>query len=175
MMEKNVVFSDINVLAKYVIDTSDREMTPLRLQKTLYFLFAFYGATYGQLGNKDEEDKVFEGSISYPKYLFNENIEAWNYGPVVRDVYFTFKNHPEKINESETWITEEEKKSQELDEQRRNINDVLEQVIYQTDKMGDFELVDRTHEDKEWKLAFEDGQREMNKELIIEGYKPSVL
>ncbi|GBD76683.1 hypothetical protein TEHN7126_2382 [Tetragenococcus halophilus subsp. halophilus] len=163
MMEKNVVFSDINVLAKYVIDTSDREMTPLRLQKTLYFLFAFYGATYGQLASQNEEDMVFEGSGSYPKYLFDEDIEAWNYGPVIRDIYKTYKYESDKINNAETWKPESDRDL--------NISDVIDQVIKQTDEMGDFSLVDRTHEDEEWKRAFDNDQDYMDKDAIIEEYK----
>ncbi|EMF0072755.1 hypothetical protein PIF88_001636 [Enterococcus hirae] len=89
MSEKQtkVVFDNILTLAKLVKSKSRREMTPLRLQKTLYFIFAFYGATLGQLNSENEGDSKFEGSSDYPKYLFKENFEAWQYGPVLRSIY----------------------------------------------------------------------------------------
>lgn len=62
-MEGKVVFPDINVLVKFVLNDLDkykREKTPLRLQKTLYFLFAFYGATYGQLRKEKEEEAIYK-------------------------------------------------------------------------------------------------------------------
>ncbi|HHT9201162.1 hypothetical protein LOQ55_00010 [Staphylococcus aureus] len=31
-----------------------KNISPLRLQKTLYFLFAYYGASYGQLSKSKE-------------------------------------------------------------------------------------------------------------------------
>jgi len=65
-----VLFSTIFIdLAKLIKTKTKREMTPLRLQKTLYFVYAFYGATLGLLSEDNEEDNVFEGSSNYPKYL----------------------------------------------------------------------------------------------------------
>ena len=125
----SVVFDNIYSLAKLIKTKTKREMTPLRLQKTLYFVYAFYGATLGLLSEDNEEDNVFEGSSNYPKYLFNERFEAWQYGPVLR----------------------------------------------QTDEMGDFTLVERSHEDSEWKNAFKEGQREMDPEKIIEEYKLELI
>jgi uncharacterized phage-associated protein len=168
-MDENqeVVFDNINVLAKFVCDNSIRKMTPLRLQKTLYFLFAFYGATYGLLNNENVEEKHFEGSADYPKHLFKENFEAWQYGPVIREIYKNNKYHQDVIESSEIW--------QPANDQEDSIKELLIQVIHQTDEMGDFTLVERTHEDLEWKRAFDDGQGEMNKESIIEEYKLEVF
>lgn len=60
------------------------DMGPIRLQKTLYFLFAFYGATYGSIGNENNEEKnelLSEvDSDSYPKQLFADDFEAWQFG-----------------------------------------------------------------------------------------------
>ena len=47
-------------------------MTNLRLQKLLYFAQGWYLARYG-------------------KPLFSDEIEAWTYGPVVPEVYQTYK------------------------------------------------------------------------------------
>jgi uncharacterized phage-associated protein len=47
---------------------------PLKLQKLLYFAQGTHFALY------DEE-------------LFEDDLEAWVHGPVVRDIYFKFKNY----------------------------------------------------------------------------------
>ncbi|MGO5251719.1 hypothetical protein ACTQ2Q_10270, partial [Atopobiaceae bacterium LCP21S3_F11] len=59
--------------------------------------------------------------------------------------------------------------------QERAVDELITQVIKQTDEMGDFTLVERSHEDLEWQNAYQDNQREMNKDKIIEEYKASVI
>ncbi len=49
------------------------EVTPLALQKMLYFIQGIY-------------------MVSYNKELFDEDCEAWAHGPVYKDVYEVFKN-----------------------------------------------------------------------------------
>ncbi|MCD5030188.1 Panacea domain-containing protein [Enterococcus asini] len=168
-MCESVVFDDIRVLIKYISQKSTRPMTPLRIQKTLYFLFAFYGATYGKLNSSNEEENKFEGlgEQDYPKYLFKEEFEAWNYGPVIRSVYKMKKYNPEELEDADGWNIETE-----ID---KNIQDLLNQVIEQTDELGDFQLVERSHEDMAWKNAFEQGQPTMKKELIIGEYAKDVF
>lgn len=166
---ESVVFEDIKVLIKYISEKSTRPITPLRLQKTLYFLFAFYGATYGKLNSSNEGDSKFEGlgEQDYPKYLFMEEFEAWNYGPVIRSVYTMKKYSPAKLEEATDWNVDSE-----VD---KNIQNLLNQVIEQTDELGDFQLVERSHEDMAWKKSFEKGQTTMSKESIIEEYAKDVF
>lgn len=63
----------IESACNYIIGKSI-EITPLALQKLLYFSQAFH--------------KVFMG-----KFMFEENCEAWVHGPVYRDVYYKYKDH----------------------------------------------------------------------------------
>jgi len=51
----------------------EKPLTHLKLQKLIYFCYAWYA------GN-------------YEKELFSEDIEAWQYGPVIRKVYLEFVN-----------------------------------------------------------------------------------
>ncbi|WP_167762518.1 Panacea domain-containing protein [Brevundimonas intermedia] len=63
-------------VANYILDRAKEEGIPIRqlkLQKILYFCYAWYA------GNKGEE-------------LFSEDVEAWQFGPVVREVYLEFKD-----------------------------------------------------------------------------------
>lgn len=64
-------------IAEYFISYANRhniEMTPLYLQKHLYFAQAWYLAKYGE-------------------NLFKEDIEAWTLGPVVPEIYREFKSY----------------------------------------------------------------------------------
>lgn len=74
MEQKTVTALDI---ANYFVQVSSQEdepdLTNLKLQKLLYFAQGKYLAKFG-------------------KPLFSEEIEAWDYGPVVSDVYHQFKH-----------------------------------------------------------------------------------
>lgn len=132
-------------------------ITPLRLQKSLYFLFAFYGASYGKINN---EDGIAEDS--YPKYLFEGKFEAWQYGPVDRDIY-------SKNKKGELVATEWEPKT----EKDRNVLLLIDEVLEAVNQLGDFELVERSHQDLAWQKArtpLEDKPQLMNNDLIIEDY-----
>lgn len=61
-------------LAKYIINTSPRRMSNLELQKTMYFAELDYRKRTGQ-------------------QLIKEDFEAWQYGPVVPDVYNDYRDY----------------------------------------------------------------------------------
>jgi len=63
----------IESVANYIISKS-AEITPLALQKLLYFSQSFYRTFIGE-------------------FLFNDDCEAWVHGPVYRDIYFKYKDH----------------------------------------------------------------------------------
>lgn len=164
IMERKYVFDDINVLISHVLSKSARKVTPLRLQKTLYFMFAYYGSTYGRF-NVDNELYMEEGGgLVYPKFLFSNLFEAWQYGPVIRPVYFSFKNNPEEYVAKE-WEPDED------NEIEKDVLSVLDLVIEEVDTQGDFSLVERSHEDSEWINAFErkNGEK-MDPCKIVEDY-----
>jgi len=65
----------VEAICNDIILRANREsirITPLKLQKLLYLLYGYYAA---------ETDS----------YLFKDAFEAWEFGPVVRDVYIQFK------------------------------------------------------------------------------------
>ena len=65
------------------------EASPIKIQKTLYFLFAFYGATYGKLSGEESFGEL--ESVNYTNFLFEPKFEAWKYGPVDDDVYTAYR------------------------------------------------------------------------------------
>lgn len=64
-------------IAEYIVSLANPEfgdsITNLKLQKLLYYTQGFNLAIHGQI-------------------LFEENIEAWQYGPVVPEVYHEYKH-----------------------------------------------------------------------------------
>lgn len=168
MSNDNVIFPEIDTLISHLKFLKKDKLTPIRLQKALYFLFAFYGASYGQLTASAAGEGSFEGTEedAYPKYLFEEQFQAWKFGPVIPTVYHDFKNNEIEANE---WIANNPKED--------NVKHLIEEVMTQLDEMGDFELVERTHEDSSWKSIYRNGQgqsEQMDSDDIIEEYRTTV-
>lgn len=136
-------------VARYVINYSNKmnySISNLKLQKLLYFIQAYYLA--------------FTPSH---KPCFSEEIEAWNFGPVVPSVYHEFKsfgggdipyvNSYYKLgNENNLWSIEEVPFDDNCisKEDKKIINDII-------DKFSAFsaaELVELTHHQAPWKDAY---------------------
>ncbi|AXI67632.1 hypothetical protein DP112_06005 [Streptococcus suis] len=141
-MTREYYFDDVDVLIEHLLYRFS-ELSPLKLQKSLYFLFAFYAGTYSD----GEEIGVREESYDYPRYLFKGDFEAWTYGPVIRDVYFKNKENKYTAREYDFGVQPVDKELSSF------IDDVGNMII----KKSDFALVDRSHEDKSWKDAIEKG------------------
>lgn len=63
----------INIAVEYLINKCE-DITPLALQKSLYYVQGFYYAFYD-------------------KYLFSEDCEAWVHGPVYKEIYRKYKDY----------------------------------------------------------------------------------
>jgi uncharacterized phage-associated protein len=78
-MEEKKAYSAVDI-AKYLISKAKEEadgethvISPLKLQKILYYTQGWYLGMYGEP-------------------LFSENIYAWKYGPVVQEIYQKYKS-----------------------------------------------------------------------------------
>lgn len=92
---KNNVETEIELIAEYIIMKS-KEITPLALQKILYYAQGFYKTFFGE-------------------FLFNDDCEAWVHGPVytrIYDKYKSFKstNIPVNIDYDFSDIIDDEKR-----------------------------------------------------------------
>lgn len=130
--------------------------SPLKIQKTLYLLYGYYGATYGLENN-------LETGI-YPTELFNANFIAGKYGPFDPEIKDYLKS-----NEPKTKIyipkTVEEK----------NIHQFIINIVNQIDNVDDFSLIQLVKEDECWKLAYKIKENEkIPNYLIISEYKKKV-
>lgn len=118
-------------------------LTNLKLQKLLYFAQAYYLAKLG-------------------RPLFSDKIEAWEYGPVVPDVYQEFKKF------SSDPIFSEKDKSSLLDEDKETLKQIW-------DSFGGFSagrLVEITHAHSPWKEAFESPSKVITHKSLSDYYAP---
>lgn len=65
--------SKIDLAISYILNQCE-DITPLALQKALYYIQGFYYAFYG-------------------KFLFEEDCEAWIHGPVYREIYYRYRDY----------------------------------------------------------------------------------
>lgn len=133
---------DARTLACYIKEYykkfSNEEISPIKLQKALYFCFAYWGGFIRK--NNSFSDETKEVTFNYDEFLFPNNIEAWVYGPVVPDVYR--EKDLDKFKEEDAFCGQ--KYAEEF------IDNVLDDVL----KANDFKLVDVSHQDKCWQRNF---------------------
>jgi uncharacterized phage-associated protein len=129
---------------KVVGDNQEREgLTNLKLQKILYFAQAYYLAKLG-------------------KPLFQDSIEAWEYGPVVPEVYHKFKKHKSDP------IIEEKDKSKISPEDKEYLNKIWESFGgYSTSR-----LIDISHAHTPWKVAYKNTNKQITLEALSDYYTP---
>jgi uncharacterized phage-associated protein len=128
----------------FVGDNKEREgITNLKLQKVLYFAQAYYLSKVG-------------------KPLFSDAIEAWEYGPVVPDVYRKFKS-----NGSNPIICEDDKSSLSIDDK-----ETLRKVWGTFGGYSASKLVDITHAHTPWKEANKTSSQIISHKAIKEYYTP---
>lgn len=107
------------------------ELTPLKLQKILYYIQGWY------LGFKD-------------KPVFDEDILAWKYGPVVREVYDKFAPFGAQNIATSTYQPQTDCTFSQDD------SDLINAVWDKYKGYKPTELVAMTHLSKPWKQVFND-------------------
>ncbi|WP_019132667.1 Panacea domain-containing protein [Peptoniphilus obesi] len=152
---------DINVyIINYAFETN-RSVTNLKLQKVLYFLYGFYYAIT-------------------KKELFDENFEAWAYGPVVRKSYINYSMYGAEIipphnNYLDLLFDKNSKYSSESnveyfntifeEKSKKTIDDILDLML----NISTMKLVDLSHDKGgPWYKSYEKGNKKaINKCLIL--------
>ena len=147
MSDINIIY-DAETIAAHIIKFSNQKgisVTNLRLQKLLYFVQGL------SLSN-----------INKPAFI--DDIEAWNYGPVVPNVYakYAYKgSYP--IEDNEVKKLKIDFSSSDLDsfysyidydDIEEDIQMIINKVIDVTSLYSDFRLVDITHSEGPWKNTF---------------------
>jgi len=120
-------------VANYIVkECSDHDLsiTNLQLQKILYYI---------QVHFLQEEKRA----------LFSDDIEAWQFGPVVRDVYDQYSTFGSMD------LYEIEKPEVDLAEGERN---VIMKIVKDKLKLRTWQLVEQTHEEgRAWARVYRDG------------------
>ena len=126
MTKTSYLFPNLEELILFIINTTEKDLTPLRLHKSIYLLFAYYGA-FAQLSNKKN-------------HLVDVQFEAWDYGPVVRAIWQNQFHFLNLNGESTVSISD-------------NDNKLLIMILSQIDDISEYSLSARTKADKTFKKA----------------------
>ena len=121
-----------------------QEVTPLALQKILYFIQGIY-------------------MVKFDKPLFKEDCMAWIHGPVYKEVYDLFKDFKFNPIEDNRFVILKER-FEELNEQEKMVIDL---VINTFGKYSGKVLENITHNEEPWKNARNDYEPlQPSKEII---------
>lgn len=135
------------------------EISPIKLQKALYFLFAFWGGMIRK--SKNNPEFVENNLSSQNEILFDNDIEAWVYGPVVPDVY--------KEKKLEKFCSKES-----IFKDNTFLQETIDSILNDLFEVADFKLVSISHEDKCWQNNYDADEIYHNtiikKEDIIKEY-----
>ena len=157
MAELNVKELAAYIQKKYEKDKG-KDISPIKLQKSLYFLFAYWGGIVRK--SKLCKELVEEDYSTFSECLFEEDIEAWVYGPVVPIVY-----HEQNLISfyKENLFVGKEK-----------LKDFVDGLLKELFEVSDFTLVEISHNDNAWKnnFCYEEGFHNsiIPKEEIISEY-----
>ena len=122
---------------KYEGNTNKRDISPIKLQKALYFLFAYWGQYIGK--SKQENSKSEVDFSDFSENLFLEQIQAWTYGPVLPEIYTLEKEGALNNNIPANYL--------EDSEHNLVIKEFIDYLLPQIFDISDFGLVDLSHQD----------------------------
>ena len=120
------------------------EISPIKIQKGLYFLFAFWGSDVRKQKNDQAQTEI--DLRGFDENLFDANFEAWTYGPVDKEIYHYFKNlvdNGEISTINQTTLSVEPIVKEYID-------NLLDRIFVS----NDFALVDLSHQDKCWSNVY---------------------
>lgn len=139
------------------------QISPIKLQKGLYLLYAFWGGKMRSARLLDGfEDTMVEMKFSYNEDLFEASFEAWAYGPVDKEVYIWFKNLS-KDDYDKIYCP-----ILHIDE---IIIGYIDDLIHKILNTNDFILIDIAQEDECWKQVYDSTKKnKIDNELIKREY-----
>lgn len=142
-------FESVNDLASHLLAVNERFKEPIRMNKGLYFLNAIYAGIVAV--DKEQSDDFND----CPDYLFYSKIEAWEFGPVVREVYDNSPYDSLLYKFGDNSVDE-------------YVKDIIERVLVAIDSMSDLDLVLRVQDDQCWVQARNRESYKFNSDSEIE-------
>ena len=169
------IFDDVDKLVVFLLQKY-KNLSPVKLQKGLYFLYAFYAGVYADSHQsnteynqqvKDHDNKTQNHIDCFPCELFPARFEAWSYGPVIKDVYL--KNQK---NEYESLLSSFDVESEFKNiYQGEEIKKFIEDLFRKIQSVSDFTLVNRSQADIVWQEAFNSEDKIMDNKKIWSEYR----
>ena len=165
----NVVINNKDSLVKHIIkyyyNNNKTIISPIKLQKCLYFLFAIWGGYVLSSRNGKNEDK---DSHNYSEYLFDDDFSVWEYGPVDEKAYNWFENFNDNEIEQLELLKKEDLNYKDED---NNICSFINEMLNKLFNISDFGLVDLSHDDDVWKDAISNHKNKLERNMIITEYE----
>lgn len=141
--------ADVFSASNYIIKIYGHELaiTHLKLQKLLY-----YGQAYHLVLANEK--------------LFDNAIQAWDYGPVVPEIYYKYSSQPTEILTLEANV--------DIDLKQASL-EIVDEVMNAYGQFSATRLIELTHREAPWKEAYARGQNsEIDTSRMKEFYKPYV-
>lgn len=124
-------------IANYML--SKKALTPKQVQKLLYYAYSLYLVKYNDSYNEEQMNR-----------LFNDKIEAWKHGPVVRNVYDYIK----KVAFSNELVACKEK----IKLSDEKIENFIDKILTVYGDCSGYELEQMTHSEEPWQEAIKKGR-----------------
>lgn len=144
-------YSVIDIANKIIANTNAEQgeiISNLKLQKLLYYLQGYSLAIFG-----------------YP--LFEDDFEAWQYGPVVRTAYFHFKDFGSGAITYNVGM--------EIVKLEEHEEEIFSQVMREYGQFSAIKLMEMTHSESPWKLVFNTTpQGQIKKELLVDFFMTQI-
>jgi len=121
-------------IAQYIINkciNSGNPVSNLQLQKILYYVQGEY------MKKKNGEP------------LFEDRMEAWQYGPVIPNVYYNYNCH----SSSSIVVKQNDVELEEFESQ------IIDPIISEKSIYSAWSLVEKTHSEKPWNSSYEEGKK----------------
>lgn len=141
----------------------------LRLYLSIYFMYAYYGSSYGQL--PVSVDDVSENNIHYPKYLVDVEFQSGSYGVTVEKAKDVLEN--KVIQSDETF--NKDNLMVENDGIKHDLFLYLTELTKSINSISEFSLVERIHEDNVWFTSFHNDRDVINNEDLIDEYYENMV
>lgn len=155
-MRPNYFFNNSDDLINHLLTKFPEEPGILRLNFTLYFLFATYAAAY------NPENEIKYDLSEQPRFVADLTFTADPYGPYEYTVKEKWKNDNYQSKEYKFLDNQVDQNVKHF------INDILEQLK----DVDDFSLLDRALEDDAWLNAYSNKDSKiMSKEQMILDYQ----
>lgn len=136
-------------IANYML--SKRVLTPKQVQKLLYYAYSLYLIKYN--------DKYQQGQMNK---LFDDKIEAWEHGPVIREVYDYIK----KVALSNQLVA----CNQKINLSSEKVENFIDKILKIYGNFSGYELEKMTHSEEPWNNAMKISKNSIISDEIIYNY-----